>query len=73
VIDLDLLYFDQLQLTDPALTIPHPRMRRRRFVLQPLADIRASLRLPGDSADILALLHSLSTDEQPLTLVTAVW
>ena len=39
VIDLDLLLFDGLVLETPALSLPHPEMHRRRFVLEPLAEI----------------------------------
>jgi len=38
-IDLDLLLIDSLILKTPALTIPHPRMQRRRFVLEPLCEL----------------------------------
>ena len=38
-IDLDLLLFDQLVLGSQALTLPHPAMHERRFVLEPLAEI----------------------------------
>jgi 2-amino-4-hydroxy-6-hydroxymethyldihydropteridine diphosphokinase len=38
-IDLDLLIYGDLQLDEEALTIPHPRMHLRRFVLAPLAEI----------------------------------
>jgi 2-amino-4-hydroxy-6-hydroxymethyldihydropteridine diphosphokinase len=37
--DIDILLYDHLTLNDPDLTIPHPCMLERRFVLQPLADI----------------------------------
>jgi len=39
LIDLDLLTFDDLQLDEPNLTLPHPRMQERAFVLVPLAEI----------------------------------
>ena len=58
-IDLDLLYMGDLCSDTPALQLPHPRMIQRRFVLQPLADIRPDLVLPeaGDStASLLARL-----------------
>jgi 2-amino-4-hydroxy-6-hydroxymethyldihydropteridine diphosphokinase len=38
-LDLDLLLYGDLRLDDPRLTLPHPRMRERAFVLRPLADI----------------------------------
>ncbi len=39
IIDLDLLYYDQVVLTLPALTLPHPAIADRVFVLAPLAEI----------------------------------
>ena len=38
-LDLDILLYDELQLRGPTLTIPHPRMHERAFVLVPLAEI----------------------------------
>jgi 2-amino-4-hydroxy-6-hydroxymethyldihydropteridine diphosphokinase len=38
-LDLDLLLYDNLVLSEPGLTVPHPRMHLRRFVLEPLAEI----------------------------------
>lgn len=46
-LDLDLLLYDQCQLDSPNLTLPHPRMHERAFVLQPLHDIDPELRIPG--------------------------
>lgn len=41
-IDLDILLYDDLKLDDPELTIPHPRMMERRFVLEPLYELDPS-------------------------------
>ena len=49
-LDLDLLLVDDLELETPALTLPHPRMHRRAFVLQPLLDIAPDLHIPGKGA-----------------------
>lgn len=55
VIDLDLLYMGDEILTSDELTLPHPRIAERLFVLQPLADIRPDLILPGQSQTIREL------------------
>nr|WP_124081555.1 2-amino-4-hydroxy-6-hydroxymethyldihydropteridine diphosphokinase [Pigmentiphaga humi] len=53
-LDLDLLCYDALRLDTPRLTLPHPRMHQRAFVLRPLADIDPELILPqGPLADLL--------------------
>jgi 2-amino-4-hydroxy-6-hydroxymethyldihydropteridine diphosphokinase len=58
-LDLDLLYADEVVSDDPVLTLPHPRMHLRRFVLEPLADIRPELVLPGQSETVATLLLQL--------------
>lgn len=46
-LDLDLLLYDGLRIASPELTLPHPRMHLRAFVLRPLAEIAPGLELPG--------------------------
>jgi 2-amino-4-hydroxy-6-hydroxymethyldihydropteridine diphosphokinase len=47
-LDLDLLLYGAGQIESPALTVPHPRMRQRAFVLYPLADVWPERVLPQD-------------------------
>jgi len=57
-IDLDLLLYDGETIDEPELTVPHPRLHERRFVLDPLADIDPALAVPGRGtvAELLAAL-----------------
>ncbi len=73
VIDLDILYFGDQRLGDDLLLLPHPRLTQRRFVLQPLADIRPGLILPGDAATIAQHLRSLDASEPAVHLVQSSW
>ena len=59
-LDLDLLYADDVISDDPDLILPHPRMHLRRFVLEPLADIRPELILPGQKVSVGELLAGLA-------------
>jgi 2-amino-4-hydroxy-6-hydroxymethyldihydropteridine diphosphokinase len=58
-IDLDLLLYDDLVLDHARLTIPHPRMTERAFVLEPLAELEPALVVPGAGrvSDLVAGLH----------------
>ena len=64
VIDIDLLYFGNETIDHPKLTHPHPRIGERRFVLQPLADIRPEMILPGETRSIAQMLEQLGPDER---------
>ena len=46
-IDIDILLLGSIVMATPQLTIPHPRMLERRFVLEPLLEIAPELRHPG--------------------------
>jgi 2-amino-4-hydroxy-6-hydroxymethyldihydropteridine diphosphokinase len=46
-LDLDLLLFEELELQTARLTVPHPRMHERAFVLKPLLELAAEISIPG--------------------------
>jgi 2-amino-4-hydroxy-6-hydroxymethyldihydropteridine diphosphokinase len=58
-LDLDLLLYEAAEIDEPGLRIPHPRLHERAFVLAPLAELDASLEVPGigDIQTLLAGLH----------------
>jgi 2-amino-4-hydroxy-6-hydroxymethyldihydropteridine diphosphokinase len=58
VVDLDLLVYGDLQVDEPGLRVPHPRLHERRFVLEPLAELDPDLEIPGygPMSDLLAAL-----------------
>ncbi len=49
-IDLDLLLYGDRVVEEPGLTVPHPRLAERRFVLEPLHELDPGLRLPDGRA-----------------------
>lgn len=57
-LDLDLLLYGSARIEEPGLRIPHPRLHERRFVLEPLAELDASLEVPG-KGEIQVLLAEL--------------
>ena len=58
-LDMDLLYAGDFVLQTEELVLPHPRILERRFVLQPLCEIRPDLILPGSNQTVKALLALL--------------
>ena len=58
-LDLDLLLFNDLEIEEPGLTVPHPRMHLRAFVLHPLYELAPDLRIPGRGA-VRDLLESVA-------------
>ena len=61
LIDLDILFYDDLVLETPELTIPHPQFHKRTFVLAPLADLAPALRHPVLGKTVCEFLEPLKT------------
>jgi 2-amino-4-hydroxy-6-hydroxymethyldihydropteridine diphosphokinase len=63
-LDLDLLMFDKLETRAALLTLPHPRMHERAFVLKPLVEVAPEASIPGRgrAADLLAGLGEQRVD-----------
>jgi 2-amino-4-hydroxy-6-hydroxymethyldihydropteridine diphosphokinase len=57
-IDIDLLLYGEETVQEPGLTLPHPRLHERRFVLEPLAELDPALEVPG-RGPVQALLAGL--------------
>lgn len=58
-VDLDLLLYDGAVIDEPGLIIPHPRLRERRFVLAPLAEVAATWVDPVTGKRVAELLEAL--------------
>jgi 2-amino-4-hydroxy-6-hydroxymethyldihydropteridine diphosphokinase len=56
-IDIDLLYYNSIVLKSPDLTIPHPRIADRRFVLVPLAEIAPDYKDPTSGKKVIEMLQ----------------
>jgi 2-amino-4-hydroxy-6-hydroxymethyldihydropteridine diphosphokinase len=58
-LDLDLLLVGETEIDEPGLSVPHPRLHERKFVLEPLSDLDPGLDVPGRGRveEILARLH----------------
>ena len=58
-LDLDLLLYDDIRIHEPGLTVPHPRIAERAFVLVPLSEIAPDVAVPG-SGPVRALLDRVA-------------
>jgi len=60
-LDLDLILFGDQTVNLPGISVPHPRFRERRFVLEPLVEIAPGLRDPVTGRTVVELLAALSS------------
>lgn len=72
-LDLDLLFWGQQCAEDAELTLPHPRLGQRRFVLEPLAAVAGGLRLPGDDRTVAERLAALPPGEEVRRVCGGEW
>ena len=67
---MDILYYGDDTIDNPPdLVIPHPLLKSRRFVLEPLTEIRPGLILPGENRSVEEILEELESDEPPLVQI----
>jgi 2-amino-4-hydroxy-6-hydroxymethyldihydropteridine diphosphokinase len=66
LLDLDIIFFGSQVVRTPRLQIPHPRMHKRRFVLQPICDIDPTFMHPVRGAAVRTLLDRLDDDQQEI-------
>lgn len=59
LIDIDILFFDNLIVEEPGLTIPHPRLEERPFMLVPLHDLAPELRHPGHGRSVSEMVMAI--------------
>ena len=64
VIDIDLLFLGDTVIDSPTLTLPHPRLHERRFVLEPLSELAADMIHPRSGVSIGAVAQRLRRDRE---------
>jgi 2-amino-4-hydroxy-6-hydroxymethyldihydropteridine diphosphokinase len=66
VIDMDIIFYGDQVLETAELILPHPRMHKRHFVLQPICDIDPTIVHPLLGVSVQDLLNQLVTDDQEI-------
>jgi 2-amino-4-hydroxy-6-hydroxymethyldihydropteridine diphosphokinase len=66
ILDLDIILYEDRIVDIPGLTLPHPRMHKRRFVLQPICDIDPSVIHPVIRKDMQTMLDQLIDNGQEI-------
>lgn len=67
-LDLDIIAFGMEQHSSPRLTIPHPRLHVRSFVLEPLAEIAPEVIMPCHARSVAEMLATLAPDDALIRL-----
>ena len=70
ILDLDIIFYDNLVLEHGPLMIPHPRMHKRRFVLKPICDIDPHIIHPVFRRTVQSMLEELDEADQRITEIT---
>lgn len=63
VVDIDVLFYDDMVLESPALVVPHPRLHQREFVLRPLAEVMPNKLHPVFNKTVRTLLEELDREK----------
>ena len=71
-LDIDILFAGSLVMNTPTLKLPHPQCLKRRFVLEPLAEVNPELVLPNTQHPVRDLLNNLPATE-PVVKLPDVW
>lgn len=73
MLDMDILLYGRLVIRTPPLTVPHPQMGGRVFVLRPLADIAPGLRHPVSGMTVAEMLRALGGQDDGMVEGVGAW
>ena len=71
-IDVDLLFSGEAIVDSDLLTVPHPRWAERRFVLEPLAEVRGEFVMPGSTCSVRNILAGIPANDD-VRLISKIW
>lgn len=71
LMDIDIIYADNSRIELEDVIVPHPRWFKRRFVVQPLSDVRPDLVIPGQTGTVVEVLLNLSDKHRVILSVSA--